>query len=758
MMVSLATPLCAQVTGLQQRTPVQKQIVHQSTNANVTKSRILGKGITEQVITLPNGLKMKTVVGFPQGSNILNPKRHTMSKAPEVREGYVLYEDFEAWDGTDAAWMPEGWLVDHRNSPTSNRGWKMTQPMSAYDYIDSKCATYELFEEDVNEWLVTPEFTVTSGMELRWSTMTSPYFYDWAYFNSTTFQLEQYVIVNDIKVNISTDGGTTWENLFSHAEDLKETAPNFFAMFDYSVRPFTLPLTKYAGKTVKIGFQIVGKDGNTTFLDNVSVGFPPTRTAYTAPLSNLYFGLSASDENVPVSIMVGPVYQPIKFTNATKTTGAEFTWTYTATNGEEAQTSNERDLTITYHTDYTDAFTTRNNLYTFPLLRGSSATTAPDEFSYSGFLQAGGKGEYERYYTDTQEYEVVDLGLTIIDPVTEGSATYADLALPYFGYNNESDRYWSEYTFGKGGMDDNNWSHLEKIADFFYASDAPIVINGVRTIAYGKISKEAKFTAEIYLLNAGYMIGNEPYATAVCTGDDITVVDRYSTNDLLSLNFKFDAPIVMSKKVAPYFLVAISGFRDADHIEYFSPEMSNYSNPNNLGLGWVGTEICWAGDTLPLSWTPVANYTDDELVSFYIMLDADFPWLEGDDTIVDIASGTTASVQLDSYYDGSQLQFEGLPDWLTATATGRYGETLVTFTAKNMTDASATVTVRAPGVSKDITVNGNTTGISSIAQGDAHDDTAIYTIDGRRVYAKNLGTGIYIQRTGTKVTKFVVTH
>lgn len=752
---SMAVGTMAHNMTLQQTVPVQKQLRSKTAVNTTPTGRTFGKGIAENIVTTPEGLKIKMVSGFPQISNVLNP---TIRKAPNKvsqRDGFVLYEDFEDWDGTSEAWLPTGWKVDHKDSPSSNRGWKMTKPLSIYDFINSKCLTYEMFEENVDEWIITPEFTVSPGMELCWGTMTSPYFYNWDYMDET-FQLTQYEILNDMTVNVSSDDGETWEEIFSHAKDLIETSENFFAMFDYSVRPFSISLEKYIGKNVIIGFRIVGKDGNTTFLDDVSIGLPLTGTSYIRPLSNLFFGLSNTDENVPASIMVGPVFEPIKYTNNTKTKNADFTWTYddTATSGN---ISNDKDLYVTYATDYTSAATTRNNMYYFPVLEGNSEGTAPDSFTYTGFIQAGGKGEFERYYTDTQEYEIIDLGLTIIDPMTEGSATYADIALPYFGYNQESDHYWSQDSFQEYA-DENNWCHLEKYGDFFYSPDTPIVIEGIRTNAYGKVSRNMKLTAEIYPLNAGFVLADEPLATAICTGNDITIIDRNSSNDFLSFEFKFDEPIVISKKEMPYFMVAIGGFRDPDNVEYFSPEMSNLTNPNNLGLGWIGKQLMWEGTLLPFSWSTVTNYTGDDLrVAFYIMLDAAFPWLRSETDEVELMPGQSVKVEFDSYYDGNRISIENLPEGITAKAQGRYNKTVVTFTAaQDVPTLEETVKVTSPGCSKEIKLSIKSSGIVlPVEEGDLNDGE-IYTLDGRKVTAAHPAPGIYILRkTNGKAVKFI---
>ena len=762
--VCFTLSLSAQTADLQLSTPVNKQLSAKNTNRNVSSVHKITGNITEETVVLDNGLKIKTVKGLPESGKSINPERMSPSKVKETPEGYNFYEDFEEWDGEDAAWLPEGWIIDHKNSPVSDRGWKMTQPLSLYDYIDSKCLTYEVFEDEVDEWAITPEISVSRGMELRWSTMTSPYFYDWSYLNNTTFQLDKYEIINDIKVNISIDGGQTWATVFSHAQDLIDTAPSFFAMFDYRVRPFVLSLNKYAGQKIKVGFQIVGHGGNTTFIDDVAVGLPLTDTSYKRPLSNLYFGICETDEFVPASIMAGPVFAPVTYTNMTSTAGAKFEWSYST--GDDLLTSSDKNLTVSYHTDYTSDFTTRNNLYEFPVLRAWSTLTAPVDFTYPGFYQAGGCGEYERYFTNTEEYEIINLGLTVADPFTEGTATYADIILPYFGYNHESDRYWSDYSFGDYA-DENNWAHLVKIADFFYTPNVPLVIDGVHTLAYGKISRDAVLTAEIYLIDGGFVVSDTPYATAICTGEDIGITDRYSGSDLLSLNFKFDKPIVMTKEVAQYFIVAIGGFHDADNVEYFSPEMSAYSNPNNLGLGWVGKELCLDGTRLPLSWSPVANHTDDELVSFYIMLDAHLPWLESETDVVTVCGDdTNTEVSLDSYYPASSLQVDGLPDWISsAEITGRYGDTKLTLSPifnTNDTD-KATITIHGPGVSKQITLESKASSVTEIPVDDSNAPIELYTLDGRRVSgsgstgldsgASNLAPGIYIKRQGSTSTK-----
>lgn len=745
----------AENLDLQKTLPVSKQISLDK-NVDVVSSRSLAKSVTEEIINVGAvRVKKLSVPAYP--NKVLNPELRSSRKAPGLADGFVLSEDFESWDGVSPSWLPAGWKVENTLLPQGAAGWKITQPHSPYDLITSKCMTFEMWDGNAEASLITPEFEVAQGMQLSWSTMTSPYFYDFDYFDSSTYQLTEFVTINDIKVKISTDGGASWQTLFSHAESLKkETDGNFFAMFDYTVRPFTLSLSDFAGKKAIVAFEVSGIDGNTTFIDDVSVGLPLTKTSYVRPFANLFMGLSDKDENVPASIMVGPVFQPVRYDNSTKTANASYLWTYTDTSGE-TKTSTDKNLSVTYETDYTDDFSTRNNLYPFPVLRATSATTAPKEFTFSGFYQAGGRGEYERVYTDTDEKEIIDLGMTIIDPFTEGSATYADIALPYFGYNQESDRFWSEYTFGNL-YDENNWNHLEYYGNLFYSPASPLVIEGVRTNAYGNVSPNTMFRADIFLLNAAYQINEKPEFSAFCTGDDITVIDRNSSNGFISLNFKFDAPVVIDKSVAPYFLIAISGFRDPENVEYFSPEMSDKTNPNNLGLGWLGKQMCMNGDIFPISWGSVTALTGDDLrVAFYIMIDGSFPWLQGEEDRVSLSPGSSASITLNSYYDGSRFTFEGLPGGVTAKAEGRYADTVVTFTADSSASFNETaVKIMAPGEEKTVTLVQDSSGVDNVVLPSERGEGVIYTLTGAKVSSEALEPGVYVMRFANGETvKFV---
>lgn len=475
----------------------------------------------------------------------------------------------------------------------------------------------------------------------------------------------------------------------------------------------------------------------------------PTTTAYTRPTSNLFYGLSPTNDSYGTSVMVGPVFSPVTYTNTTKPSTATYLWTYADANGDD-NTSTEKNLKVTYGTNYSTA-----NRYPFPLLEASSPTTTLSQFQYPGFYQAGGDGK------TVVDGTRVDFSLSIIDPEAEGVTSITDGSTPVFGYGPGSDEFWS-LQFLRDDYDpemlDINYAHLLSVGNYFFSPDAPLAIYGVRTNAYGKITKDASFTASFYPLDAGYVISDTPELTTICTAEDITVTPVGKDYDLLSLYFKFDEPLIITKAVCPYFIIAISGFRDSENVEYFNILTSAENNPNNLALGWIGQEVKYYDMKVDLSWSSASYYTPDEKrLAFYIMLDAAFPWLRSDTESIEIMPYHTASVTLDSYYDGQELTFSGLPGWLTAKAEGRYRDTVVTFTANGeaTTDQEAKVTIEGPGVSTTVNVHLDTSGVESVIAPEETDAALLFTLDGRRVTGTPV-PGIYIRRTASSTSKVLI--
>ena len=250
----------------------------------------------------------------------------------------------------------------------------------------------------IDEWLVTPTVHVEEGMILRYLIDCEPL---WMYSTDnvdwdTMSYIGEKTQVYTIKINISEDGGNTWTTL----DDLAQR-PGFLAMgfeeamyYDNSLAPQIIDLSDYAGKDVKICFEYVGTDGQLQSIDCVSVGYPALNAAYYYPFETLCFGTDPNLTQWALDVAMLPVYSPLTWMNASdgNPDNTTYTWSYMAADNSQL-TSTDEELTETYRTDYTSEFTTRNNMYTAPVLRAEAPNAAPGEFSLYNYFQTGGKPE-----------------------------------------------------------------------------------------------------------------------------------------------------------------------------------------------------------------------------------------------------------------------------------------------------------------------------------------------------------------------------
>ena len=102
-------------------------------------------------------------------------------------------------------------------------------------------------------------------------------------------------------------------------------------------------------------------------------------------------------------------------------------------------------------------------------------------------------------------------------------------------------------------------------------------------------------------------------------------------------------------------------------------------------------------------------------------------------------------IALDSYRPGEELSFSG-HDGITATATGRYGETVLSIAPKGETVANGTLVVSAPGHKLEIRIKGDNAGVESIVTPGAEIE-GVYTLAGVRLAGpEGLDSGVYIVR------------
>lgn len=711
----------------------------------VVKSEKLAKGVALQYCRNAAGMTYKRLAGVTPTS--INP---FIAKAQQKADadGISFFEDFEAWDGEDYSWLPDGWQRKRVTSANNHDGWIPYQPDGMSFASPYGKALIVLFSpETVDEWAVTPEIEVEEGMELTWNGLNDGVWYfdmsenvDW-----DTFEYIKQVVICDVKINVSTDGGNTWTVIKSLSDDfIGESFMDLYMAAANEMKKMKVSLDDYAGKKVKIGFQYVGTDGNTSAIDNVRVGLRELDLSYMNPAGSLHFGLSRESSYLPLSVIAAPAYAPITFTNTSYNEGATYSWTYLDNNAEEAVSNEQDELTISYTPDYTSEFSTRNNVFNMPQLHGTAPGASATNYNPGGYLQAGGTPDWEFSVQGSEDKVIENLGLTVNDISKEGVTTIAHNMVPIFGYNQEVDKYWSEYTFSED-YDENNWVKYHTMINVMLAPESPMVIDGVWTEAYARVKTSATFKVELRKLTEEGEIG-DLIASATATGDDLLIISAEElggTNDFLTVNFKFDEPVVISNAVADMYVVCISGFNDPENVEYFSPLLSESDSSDGMAYGWILKDICMDGNTRS-SLTAVVNYTG-VYQAFYIMLDASYPWLESADELT-ISPESPSFLKIDTYHPAEKLTVENLPSWLTAEIAGRYDNAYVKFTSTGTETDAAEVTVKGPGVSKTVKISYGESGIDGIEADTLSGTEEIYTLTGRKVGAGSVVPGIYVVR------------
>lgn len=755
LLISAAVALSAAAVSAQEPVRIasaartQNAVTVKDASLQVLSSRTLSGNVKMQTVK-NNGMVYKRIVGL-EGNRVIQPRR--VARA-EAASGYALNEDFEGCTGE--GWMPEGWQALSKDATTQNP-WFVDDNCQFMGFQGSYVASCNYNPNFIDEWLVTPSIHVEEGMILRYLIDCEPL---WMYSTDnvdwdTMSYIGEKTQVYTIKINISEDAGNTWTTL----DDLAQR-PEFLAMgfeeamyYDNSLAPQIIDLSDYAGKDVKIGFEYVGTDGQLQSLDCVSVGYPALNAAYYYPFETLCFGTDPNFTQWTLDVAMLPVFSPLTWMNASdgNPDNTTYTWSYMAADNSQL-TSADEELTETYRTDYSSEFTTRNNMYTVPVLRAEAPNSVPGEYSLYNYFQTGGKPEVS--LKDGQgNAALYNLGLTTFAS-SEGLsfATGGEDSSPIFGYDANVDKFWTDYTFqGDDGADD--YVHLTGILNTIYTSASPMVIDGGWVLAKGHgIKADHEFKLDIIPLNdEGEM--TQPVATATCKGSDIQVIEGGGIQDFLTLKFRFAEPVVMSRDVCATYVVRLSGMHDCG--EYFAPFQSVESNPCGMAFGWVEKDICYGGEVRS-SLSPVVNYTGG-MQSFAIMLDAYYPWLQPAAEEVQIGSAGNATLELDTYHPVNDLAIEGAPEWLTCTLEGvRYNDARIRFKATNAQEATCTLTVKGTGINKQIKIKSNAqSGIDGI-ESESNAREAIYTLGGVKVNGQP-APGIYLVKDANgRVAKKVI--
>jgi hypothetical protein len=713
------------------------------------KSKPLSGHAVQHVIT-GNGL---TVKQLDINSNVISSTANAKKAPLRSAETATLFEGFESCDGSSLAWLPDGWSSASK-APDNENPWCVGQPNSYFAGFSGDYAALVNYSENYcDEYLITKSVTINEGEELSFiSYLTPVYFYSMDNLDWDTYEYEgDKVTVQTLKVLVSEDNGETWTTLTDFAEKYKDL--DFMSLYELSggwIKQ-TISLSDYVGKTVKIAFEYVGTDGNANGIDDVSIDYPSLEVSYAYPYYTQFFGVSPNFTYLNYSIALEPVFTPLTWTNTSDSSTATYSWQYHSPD-DEWETETGTDLTVTYHTDFSSDFSSRNNIYYSPTLTGSAAGAADGTYERCDYFQAGGKA----VWTTTED--MINLGFCPFDVQTEGLSIDVDGSIPLFGYSTESDAYWKSYSFGDDDDDEGDYAYVDGIINVFQTSDAPIVIKGGWVLAYcAGIDADHEFTFEICPLTEAGEIADAVASTTI-KGSDITIAIEGSTYSYCALPFTFEQPVSLSSADCDQYIVRLTGIHEC--ADFFAPFQSTADNPEGTYHGFVQKTVSWMNNPRT-SLTALVRLRGTN-VSFAMMLDAEYPWLQSNTDTVKLNDNNIGTLALNSYYSGEDFTYEA-PEWLTVSVDGVNDECVATFTANGVkADATeATVTLTVPGFSKTVTVKNvkiAETGINTVDLNANKEVKNYINLAGSNLGSKVPTTpGVYMTRhTDGTVSKIVV--
>jgi len=713
----------------------------------------------------PDGIKrLKHVEPF---NNIVNPmmKKGLKRAIDGNSEGVLLYESFE-----NEGALPAGWAVESKGAQAldDTQRWFVSKTFSYYFPSPSDGEYYAgiSYSDDEqakqDEWLVSPQIEINEGAcELSFMAFFQPaYFYiidsDHVDFNKSEWKKQEQV--NTLQILVQEEGGE-FEVLTDYAEEYMGTGYDvLYAEKSSELSPRTVSLEKYAGKKIRIAFRVLGYGGNYIFLDQIRVALPIPAADIMAPFTTMYYGFSDEPGWIGLTkrIALFPAYRPITFTNYSYD-AVTYSWLYQDPATGEMTTNNYPDeLEVSYRPDYSESTDNANTLVNVPVLcaEGQGFTSVQNPWAEADLMQIGGAPRIKIGSGLTKEYGMLPFDQLTYDIgfVSEDCAPIGALAVPIFGHDVNTDKYWVYYTTA-GDPQEGDYCLLTGYYNMIYPSNSPLVVEGATAMAYGFISDNAEFKCEIYPYEevydedgmlAGHIMCETPLATAVCKGTDVINRDPTS-NSSLTIPFTFDKKVIIDE-THPAYCVKITGFR-SDEVEYFAPIQQWMPNPFDICLGFVEKEMSISG-RVGKGQHGLGYYTNefgDMYCAFAINLTGYYPWLESEKEEISLGNGTTAEVALDSYNDAAMFEFESSP-WIKASATGRFGNTKLILSAEPTDEAGREgfVTVKTDGLSKTFKVTQQQSGIEDVTGSAEAALKAVYTLDGIKVSGE-LPAGVYVE-------------
>lgn len=713
------------------------------------KKTVKSQNGVAKIVSTPSGLLRKELPGKFVNQKLSLKSAVAKTRAAAEEAGAGMTESFEGWDG-EIGWAPEGWEIKVSAAKTPEESW---QAISG-ENVDLTPRDGEILmacpisKDSIDEWLITPQVTIESGMKLSYDEMVAAV---WLYsFENIDWDTESYVggpiEICDLEVLISEDNGENWTLLRSAADVNKNRsyADMAYDITAYDFKNVTIDLAAYNGKSVKFAFRSVGYDTNLVAVDAVTVGYPPVSLDVVPPASEFNLGVGKNLNMMLIASAYNPAYTPLTWSNYSENPGASYVWHYVDAEGNNVESA-DADLTVTYRPACAFGDEDDNNIYLYPTLIGSGEGYSQSQWTHNDVMVIGGKPAI-----GMEDGTSLELGVGYCDMSRDkfDFATDYWTGEPIFGYGPSIDTFWSDYTFG-GQQDENNWVKMTGIMNIHLSPETPMVINGGWLPAAAQIQPEAKFVMDILKVDEEGNMDLTPIATDTVAGSEIIYHDDPADVGFVTVPFTFDEPLVISSADCPMFVVRFSGFNDAENVSFFAP--LNSANADVLGreIGWLWKDMCQNG-VMNYSLSPISNYTGVPN-GFYIMLDAEYSHLVAEKNEVELNGSEPVEVTIDTYRAAEELTVTGAPEWLKVEVSGQGPTGKVKFTGNGAKGDTAEVTVSGLGASTTFTVKMvESTGIVNTAAPTGARE--YYNLQGMKV-ANCIPGEVYILRQGSQISK-----
>lgn len=539
-------------------------------------------------------------------------------------------ESFEAWPGvSDYYWLPDGWSLQcsDESLKAQNRTWFLNLQTSAYAPAPTDGSVYaEILAGGTSttqdEWLLTPTFTPQAGDVLSYYVILTPFnLFDFAYYDYSAREFTERHLTWDLYTLLSIDGGE-WQAVDSISRywiDVDGWTLRQSAGYGCEQQRVLYDLAAYVGHTVRVAFRYVGHDGDTMFLDLVSVGTPTVQASYLPPYCTLWYGLAPDYSNPAAGRLYMPSGCDLTWANTSSAECTDFVWQYT--DGTGAATSADRHLTVSFpEASSTDPA----QVYDLPVLTSRFADIAQGTYQMPNLtMQVAGNSQFSIPNSQFQA------GFANYDPLHGRIALLADSGEPIFGVINGQNTYW-QGLYTEAGITDYEGITITALYNGFNAPLQPYALRGCWVQGVGQIPATATLTLTVHRLTDAGAIDQTPLATATLRGSD---VGQYGPDSIfnsessilncqrLTLPFTFDEPLYVDELL----FLRLSGL-DTPGLT-FVPYQSYEPERECHGYVRVGYQVVGNTGTQYTMW-PISNAETAEYGTcnnaFYFTLDMNY--------------------------------------------------------------------------------------------------------------------------------------